>query len=110
MEYDPISYPKVKLGDQEYEVCFTAGSVIRLKKEHSLDLNSLDKDLKGAEAIEQTCKLLSAGISKQAKFTVEQIADMIDLADLPLYAQAIGEALKKVSAQIELLNAKGTKQ
>ncbi len=109
MEHDPISYPTVTLDGQKYEVRFTAGAIIRLKKEHQIELSGLTQ-VKGAEAIEQTCKLLAAGISKQAQLTVEQVADMIDLADLPIYVNAIGEALKKVSAQVELMNAKGTKQ
>ncbi|MGH7487251.1 MAG: hypothetical protein ACREMY_16880 [bacterium] len=98
----PIVYPTVRLAGNTYEVRFTCGSIIRLKNEYGIELDQLQgKQLRGAEAIEQTCKLLAAGISHQAKLTVQEIADSIDLAEMHAYANAITEALKKAAPQTE---------
>ena len=107
MHTEAVTYPKIKLGDKEYELRFSCGSIIRLKKEHGIELDELVKKdengepvkVKGAEAIERILTLLHAGVGKQAALSMEQIADLIDLGDLKQYADAINEALKKASSQ-----------
>lgn len=100
MEHDPVEYPKVQVGAELVEVRFTCGSIIRLKKEQGIDLEELAKQtVKGADAIERTVKLLAAGIAHSVKMTTEELADKIDLRELPVYAAAINEALKKAAPQ-----------
>lgn len=100
---DPqVAYPTVWLGDTEYTVKFTAGSIIRLKRDYGIELDSLaGQQLKGADAIEKTCKLLAAGISHAVTMDVQEVADKIDLQDLGKYSAAVVEALKKAAPQTE---------
>jgi hypothetical protein len=99
-QLDPVEYPKVKLGDQELEVRYTCGSILRLKKEFNIDLDAMSgQPLKGAAAIERTLALLAVGISAKTVLTIDEIADQIDLRNLPVYAAAINEALKKAAPQ-----------
>lgn len=95
---DPIQYPTLTLGAETFEVRFRCGDIIRLKKDHGIDIGEV-KQLKGSDALEYTLLLLSAGIAHQAKKTVEELADMVDLAELPKVSAALTEALKKASPQ-----------
>lgn len=100
MEHDPVEYPKVLIGGQQVEVRYTCGSIIRLKNEENITLEDIaSQTLRGAEAIERTVKLLQAGINHTMKLTSAELADQIDLRDLPKFAAAINEALKKAAPQ-----------
>jgi len=101
---DPVTYPKVRIGAQDVEVRFTCGSILKLKKEFDIDLDTLadpSKQLKGAAAIERTLKLLAAGVSHSFKGTVDELADQIDLSDFSRAAGAINESLKKALPQAQ---------
>lgn len=94
---DPIVYPKIHIAGELVEVKFRCGDIIRLQKD-GVDIGEM-RQLKGVEAMQQTLKMLSAGIAHQTKKTADELADLIDLAELPAIANAIGEALKKASPQ-----------
>lgn len=107
MEHDPVEYPKVQIGEQLVEVRYTCDSIIRLKKEHEIDLEDIAKQtVKGADAIERTVKLLAAGIAHSVKLNLGELADLMELRDLPRYAAAINEALKKAAPQATPAEAK----
>lgn len=104
MDTDPIQYPTIQLGNEIFVVKFRVGDIIRLKKEHQIELGEMTT-LKGAEAFEQMLILLQAGIAHQAKKTVDELADLVDLAEFPVYTDAVTQALKKASPRAaEILN------
>lgn len=118
MENDPVSYPKVRLAGHECEVRFSCGALIRLKKEHQLDLDQLvTKDpetgevvpVRGVQAIEQVILLLHAAIGKQLGMSAEDIADQIDPGELKPYSEAVTDGLKKALRQVEPANQAETK-
>lgn len=95
---DPIEYPKIRLADQEYEIKFRCGDIIRMKKD-GIDLYALPK-LGGVEQIEMLFKLLSHGLAHaKAGFGPEELADLVDLSRLVEVDQVIGNAIKKASPQ-----------
>lgn len=94
---DPIQYSTVLIDGQPVEVKFRCGDIIRLKKE-GVDIGDL-KEVKGVEAMSRTLTFLQHGIAHQMKKTVDELADAVDLAQLPVVAQAINDALKKASPQ-----------
>lgn len=97
---DPIEYPTLTLGGERFEVKFRSGDIIRLKKTNSIDLFQMGKEtLTGVEALERTLVLLAAGISHQATKTVEELGNLVDLADVPRVAQAINTAILKAAPQ-----------
>lgn len=97
METDPIKYPTVVIDGTPVEVKFRCGDIIRLKKE-GVDIGDL-KPVQGVDAMQRTLTFLQHGIAHQMKKTVEELADSVDLANLPTIANAINEALKKASPQ-----------
>jgi hypothetical protein len=101
MQPDPITYPTVHLGDQDIELKYTVGAIIRLKKDYGLELDQIYKGVKGADMLEQTCQLIAAGVAHSCDMTVQQIADAITLIELPKYSAAVVEALKKATPQTE---------
>ncbi len=97
MENDPIQYPTVLIDGTPVEVKFRCGDIIRLKKE-GVDIGNLG-EVKGVDAMQRTLTFLQHGIAHQMKKTVDELADAVDLAQLPVIANAINEALKKASPQ-----------
>ncbi len=118
VQADAQDYPHVSLGGKDYEVRFSVGAVLRLKRLYDIDMEQLSNKcpvcegdkaiencptcggtgtilLKGAEAIDRVCKLLAAAIGNQTKLTSMEIADMIDIPRLQYYADAVNEAIKK---------------
>lgn len=94
---DPIQYPTVKIDGIDVEVKFRCGDIIRMKK-NGLDIGDTTP-VKGAEAMERTLTFLQHGIAHQMKKTVDELADAVNLADLPVIALAVTESIKKVSPQ-----------
>jgi len=107
--FDPVVYPKIQLGDQQFTVCFSTGAVIRLWKEHHIDLFDLatmNDKLTGAAALERTLCMLHAAISgNDGAPTLAQLGNMVQLADVPRLAPAITEAISKVAAQASAVKA-----
>jgi hypothetical protein len=97
MQNDPIQYPTVSIDGTPVEVKFRCGDIIRLKKA-GVDIGDLSP-VKGVEAMERTLTFLQHGIAHQMKKTVDELADSVDLANLPAIGEAINEALKKASPQ-----------
>jgi SpoU rRNA methylase family enzyme len=93
---DPISYPKITLGDAEYELKFRLSDMVNLQKNHQIDL-FVATEVKGVAALERLATVIQAGIAHQASKTVEEIMDAIELGELPVYALAVAEAQKKAS-------------
>ena len=97
---DPVEYPRITLGGETFTVKFRSGDIIRLKKNHQIDLFEMGlEQLKGVEALQRTLMLFSAGISHQVTKTLEEIADLVDLADVPRVAEAINAAISKAAPQ-----------
>jgi hypothetical protein len=94
----PIEYPKITLDGKSYEVKFRVGDIIRLKKDHGIDI-SIKLDLKGIEAFSTGIQMLSAGLAHEVQFSVDQLADMIPLAEFPTVLQAVTQALAKATPQ-----------
>jgi hypothetical protein len=101
MELDPVTYPTVTLDGKAYEVKFRCGDILRLKKDKGVDLLAgISEQLKGADAMNRTLELLASGLAHtQAGFTAEQLADMIDLAQLKNIAETVTAALLKAVPQ-----------
>ena len=101
---DPIEYPRITLCGEIFEVKFRSGDIIRLKKDNKIDLFEMGKEkLTGIDALERTLVLFQAGISHQATKTIEEIGNIVDLADVPLVAEAINRAISKASPQAKEL-------
>jgi hypothetical protein len=97
---DPVEYPKITLGGEIFEVKFRSGDVIRLKKDLKIDLFEMGREtLTGIDALERTLTLLQAGISHQCTKTLEEIGNLVDLADVPRVAEAINKAISKAATQ-----------
>jgi hypothetical protein len=101
MEIDPVTYPTVTLDGKSYEVKFRCGDILRLKKDKDIDLlGGITEQLKGADAMNRTLELLASGLAHtQAGFTAEQLADMVDLAQLKTVAETVTAALLKAVPQ-----------
>lgn len=96
MNTDPVEYPKVTIRGQEYEVKFRASDVIRLKKEHKIDLMSGDgMTFRGAEALEMVATVISIGIAHQAKITPAEILDDAEIDNWGDLFVAVQAAQKK---------------
>lgn len=96
---DPMDYPKVQIGIKEYEIRFSAAAVVKLKKDHNIDLMS-GEGIKyvGAEGLEHAALLLSFGIAHDPdKLSKEQILEMVDLGQWADLYVAIQESQKKAS-------------
>ncbi len=103
MENDPITYPTITLNDgQTYELKFRVGDIIRLKKDHGIEIG-VQMNLKGIEGIDMGLKLLTAALAHKIVLTPEQAGDLIDMANFPEVMGAITEALGKVSARSKAL-------
>jgi len=94
----PTENPKVTLGGKTYTLKFRLYDIVQLWKNHKIDL-ATRSDLKGAEALERIPHMMSAAIAHEADLPAEDIAKLIDLADLPLYVEKVVEAQKKVSPE-----------
>lgn len=99
---DPVEYPTVKFNDgTQVEVKFRCGDIIRLKKDHQIDLGEQVK-LDWTDSMQRSLTILSAGIAHQVKKTADELADLVDWANLGNVSIAINDAIKKASAQITL--------
>ncbi len=95
---DPIQYPTVLIDGVSVAVKFRVGDILRLRK-NGIDIGAMT-EIKGVDAFERTIALLQAGISHTMKKTVEELADLVDLADFPRIVEAINGAFLKASAQV----------
>ena len=98
MTPDPVDYPKIKIGNTEYEVKFRSSDLIRLKKEHSIDLTERIT-VTGVEAVQRTLYTLQAGIAHQQKLEFDVLADLIPWDRIVEVNVVIQESISKLSAQ-----------
>lgn len=89
---DPNEYPKINLGGTDYEVKFRCSDILKLKKEQNIDL-LVQAELKGTDVVERLLLTLSVGLRHAKEFTVEQLADMVDLGDIQRIANIISQAV-----------------
>jgi hypothetical protein len=98
---DPVKRPTVKLGDKEYPLKFRLSDLSKLNTEYQIDLFTTTQ-VSGIAAVERVAKVLSAGIAHTGEgLTPDQIMECIELGELPIFALAIVEAQKKVSAEAQ---------
>ncbi len=96
---DPEEYPKIKLGTEEHELKFRLSDMVRLQKDHQIDL-FIPAEVKGVAALERIATVISAGLAHTGRgITPELVMDSIELGDLPIYALAVAEAQKKASPE-----------
>lgn len=99
---DPKEYSYVTLGGIEYELKFRAGDVIRLNKEHGLDLLAgVPISARGTEAMERTCLLLRYALAHVKEFSDRELQDMIPLEQFAEIIVALRVCQKKVATQFE---------
>ena len=99
---EAIEYPTITLGDpprvapEEFTVRYRAGDIIRLKKNHNINLlGKMEFNL--SEGLDTSMAILAAGVAHQKQFTVEEIADLVDFACIGEVIAGILEAVGKVS-------------
>jgi hypothetical protein len=88
------TYPTIEIDGQPVQVIFKLGDVMRLKREHGIDILARDLD-----NIERTLTILSVGISHSIKVTAEELGDMFDFGDIAYVGEIVAEATKKVSLE-----------
>lgn len=96
---DPVAYPKITIGDREFELKFRCSDVIELKKTHNIDIFSLPS-IQGVDAIEFRLTMLSMAIKHTANLSPADLATMIDFGRISEVDALVGEAIKKAAAQI----------
>lgn len=80
--------------DKKRKLAYPIMSLIRLKKEHGLELTDLQDEAK-AQDIEVILKVIWAGlIHEDQELTVEQVGYMIDIADLPEVSTKLTEVFQ----------------
>lgn len=94
-----VAYPTVSLAGKEYTIRINSGAIVRLKSLFQMEFADVKKHESAADNISQTCKILYATIGHRTGLTFEAFCDEIPLPDLTVAAEAINEALLKVSAQ-----------
>lgn len=108
---DPNLNPTLKIGGKVLEVIFRHGDIIRLRKNHQIDVTE-PKTVSNAEAFERMVILLNAGLGHTGEFPAipkyasaedckefMAMADLMTYADTGLYAALVNEALLKASPQ-----------
>lgn len=91
----PVTSPKITIGGKEYELRFRLSDVIKLWKDHQIDIS---KRVEGAEAFARVPYLLAAAIAHSGNgLTADQIAEAIDLGEMPIYLEQLIAAQKKAT-------------
>lgn len=99
MNPDPQPHPVIEFGGNKYELKFRASDVIRLKKEHQIELHEV-RTFIGAEALEKTLQTLQAAVRHQEDIPFEKLAELVEWQRMPEVSVAIQEAISKVSSQV----------
>ena len=82
MTPDPVENPRITLAGKEYEVKFSGADVIKLKKDHGINIMSgAGMTFQGEEAIEKCSIMLAYGLSHTGEgFTPESIREVMDFS------------------------------
>ncbi len=104
----PIVYPRVLIDGVSYAVKFGLGAAFRLER-YGMNATQLKSDITAEVAagrnVQLICKLAAAGLGNPTpdghwipvSFSPEQIADMVPEKDFGALAEAITQAMLKVS-------------
>ena len=85
--------------DKERNLAFPLMSLIRLKKEHGLDVKDF-ADEKVSQDIENILKVVWAGLIHEDKeLTVEDVGYMVDVSELPELAKKLTEIFQGMSSK-----------
>jgi hypothetical protein len=96
---DPVKRATVHLGDKDYPLKFRLSDLTKLSTDHGIDL-FVPVESRGIEAIMRMAKIIQAGIAHTgAQLSLDDIAESIELPEIPVYALAITEATKKASPE-----------
>src|SRR5258708_39749961 len=95
MNPDPQPHPIIEFGGNKYELKFRASDVIRLKKEHQIELHEV-RTFIGAEALEKRLQTLQAAVRNQEDIPFEKLAERVEWQHMPEVNVAIQEAIYKV--------------
>jgi hypothetical protein len=102
---EPVSYPKVTLGDRVYTLKLRMGDVIRLYQEHGVDLQTRSNRT-GADSTHWLFTVFAACIAHQFQADPEKMPSAIQLADmvedretLDVIDDAVAAAIKKALAR-----------
>lgn len=102
-EIDPVTYPVVRLGDQEYELKFRLYDIIALAKE-GIDLTRKQENVPNplsSDGMERTLKLLQHAIAHQVTMATDDLAKLIDFSRAMEIERKLAESIKKAVAQIQ---------
>jgi hypothetical protein len=102
MEHDPVQYPRIELGGVDYELKFRSGDVVKLFREHQIDLMERSES-RGAAALDRMQKIFQAGVAHQVSLTLEEIGNLIPLERTLEVQLVISQALSKVMAEAIIL-------
>jgi hypothetical protein len=98
---DPQKHPTVRLDGKDYELKFRVSDVVKLQKDHKIDL-FVPAEVSGIEALQKLGAVIAAGIAHTGEgITPEQVMDSMELGEVAVYALAVAEAQKKVSPEAQ---------
>jgi hypothetical protein len=87
------TYPTIQIEGRQIEVRFKLGDVLRLQKEHGIDILAPDF------GVERTLTILAMGISHEIHKTPQELGDLFDFGDISYVGEIVSQALKKVSTE-----------
>lgn len=96
---DPISYPKITIGEETLEVRFRQSDVIALLKDDGINILEPFTGPK-IETVERNLKLLRRGLMHAHSYTVEELGDALDFGQVGEVDGVVGAAIKKAASQI----------
>jgi hypothetical protein len=101
---EPENRATVKIGDRDYPLKFRHKDIVRLKKDHGINIGSR---VTGEQIIEFMPAIISAGLAHLGTEAPPDVADYIgnlEYGELSLYTLAFIEAQKKASPQAKAAN------
>ncbi len=96
---DPIDHPTVQLNGKEYQIRYRMLDVLNLAKA-GVNIFEMTKETDHIERMKQTVSLVQHGIAHQESLSFDDVAAAIDYGSFARVTLAVGEAIKKASAQI----------
>jgi|SRR5690349_7190017 hypothetical protein len=93
---DPTEYPTIAIKGEEYPLKWPISAIVKLKKEHNIDLADLAKD-NGTMGIVNALHIIRIGVQHKKEFTIEELEDHFELKDLPRITAAVQAAFPKTS-------------
>lgn len=98
MDIDPITHPRIEIGGVNYEVRFSNAALVKLWKDHQIDIFRLPQNESVSMAmLERTLLILSAGV--RPAVAPDVLLELTSLTDISRISEAINAALSKVIPQ-----------